>query len=304
MFDMQRGAGPTRRTINTRHILFIVSGAFSGLEKVVRDRLRSGTIGFGAPSGSRSAVMDSELFRHVRTEDFINFGFEAEFIGRLPVRVVCEPLGEGDLFEIMKRSEGSLIRQYEREFEAFGIGASFDDDALRAIARMAAGEKTGARGLMTVCERLLRDFKFDLPGTSVRELVVDGALVADPAAAADRYRELARQVDPVQAAGEADQFAREFLDGTGIAIAFAPEAVAVLGERAAAAGTTVLKLCREQFKDYGFGLKLIIKNSGLGPDARFALSAEAVADPDRYLSDLVVRSYRPSDPAPPEGGQG
>ena len=175
--DMQRGGSADSATINTRHILFIVSGAFSGLEKIVssgcgrgRDRVRR---------RAQDLPMDEELFRQVKTQDFIDYGFEAEFIGRLPVRVVCEHLTADDLFEIMKHSEGSLIRQYEREFEAFGIRVQFEDGALREIAR--GGGETRERGLMTVCERLLRDFKFELPGTSVRELKIDGALVRDPA---------------------------------------------------------------------------------------------------------------------------
>ncbi|MEO1842771.1 MAG: AAA family ATPase, partial [Akkermansiaceae bacterium] len=162
MMSMQRGGGTKEKdTINTRHILFIVSGAFSGLEKVVRKRMSEGQIGFGADPVERP--MDGELFSKVETQDFINFGFEAEFIGRLPVRVVCEKLSALDLENIMKFSEGSLLRQYEREFEAYGIQARFEDGAIKRIAEMAETEGTGARALMTVCERLLRDFKFELP---------------------------------------------------------------------------------------------------------------------------------------------
>src|SRR5437762_708036 len=95
-------------------------------------------------------VMDNELFQFVGTQDFIEFGFEPEFIGRLPVRVVCEELSAEDLFSIMKYSEGSLLRQYERAFRAYGIAISFEDEALRLMAQAGAREKTGARGLLTV----------------------------------------------------------------------------------------------------------------------------------------------------------
>jgi ATP-dependent protease Clp ATPase subunit len=95
-------------------------------------------------------------------------------------RVVCEELTVDDLFQIMKRSEGSIVRQYERAFRAYGIAVSFDDDALREIARQAAEENTGARGLLTVCERILRNFKYELPSSGVTELVVNGQLVASP----------------------------------------------------------------------------------------------------------------------------
>ncbi len=100
--------------------------------------------------------------RRANTQDFIDCGFEAEFIGRLPVRVVCDSLDADDLFDIMKRSAGSIIRQFEREFIAYGINARFEDGALRVMSERAATEKTGARGLMTVWENKLRDFKFEL----------------------------------------------------------------------------------------------------------------------------------------------
>ena len=140
MMSMQRGDGAAKDTVNTRHILFIVSGAFSGLEKVVRKRLSEGQIGFGADPVERP--MDGELFNQVETQDFIDFGFEAEFIGRLPVRVVCEKLAAADLENIMKYSEGSLLRQYEREFEAYGIRARFEDSAIGRIAALAEKENT------------------------------------------------------------------------------------------------------------------------------------------------------------------
>jgi ATP-dependent Clp protease ATP-binding subunit ClpX len=164
---------PQEHTINTRHILFIVSGAFAGLETVVRRR-----------RGPEVASLPAEqLVASASTQDFIEFGFEPEFIGRLPVRVACRGLTADDLFHVMRDSESSLLRQYERAFRAYGIEIRFKSDGLREIARRAAAENTGARGLMTVCERVLRDFKFELPSTRIRELVVDATLVEDPAAA-------------------------------------------------------------------------------------------------------------------------
>jgi endopeptidase Clp ATP-binding regulatory subunit ClpX len=155
MMDMQNGGDGGKDTINTRHILFIVSGAFSGLEKVVKKRLRSGQIGFGADVAK--PLHEGELFSEVNTQDFIDYGFEAEFIGRLPVRVVCEKLEAKDFVNIMQNSEGSLLRQYEREFAAYGIQAKFEDSAIERIAERAETENTGARALMTVCESLLRE---------------------------------------------------------------------------------------------------------------------------------------------------
>jgi ATP-dependent protease Clp ATPase subunit len=123
------------------------------------------------------------LLKAATTKDFITFGFEPEFIGRLPVRVVCESLNSSDLFEILKYSEGSIVRQYQRAFAAYDIQITFTDDALEEIARQSAEEQTGARGLSTVCERVLRDFKYELPGRGISQLKVDGALVKSPDAA-------------------------------------------------------------------------------------------------------------------------
>jgi endopeptidase Clp ATP-binding regulatory subunit ClpX len=160
-------------TVNTRNILFIVSGAFEKLPELIAHRLEA-----PPPGGDGRAA--AELIRQATTRDFIAYGFEPEFIGRLPVRVVCEQLRVDDFYEIMERSEGSILRQYERAFRAYGIEVTFVESALREIARQAAEEKTGARGLLTVCERILRNFKYELPGTSVKRFTVDALLIAEP----------------------------------------------------------------------------------------------------------------------------
>ncbi len=291
MFDMQRGRAPAKTSINTRHILFIVSGAFSGLDKLISSRLRSGSIGFASTAPDLPS-MDEELFGHVETQDYLEFGFEAEFIGRLPVRVVCEHLTADDLLAIMKSSEGSVIRQYEREFEAFGIRVTFEDEALRKIAERAAKEKTGARGLMTVCERMLRDFKFELPGTAVSELVIDGPTVDDPLPALEKYRQQAAQITDSRTVSELASFRRRFAEHHEVKISFDSAAVARLEEKSREQNMSVMQICEQTFSDYQFGLKLIEKNSG---QDSFVLPVEAVENPDRYLSGLVVQSYRDGD---------
>ncbi|MEZ5301375.1 MAG: AAA family ATPase [Verrucomicrobiales bacterium] len=288
MLNMSRGGrAPEREVINTRHILFIVSGAFAGLEKIASKRLRSGHIGFSAEA--QEMPMDEELFRRVETKDFIDFGFEAEFIGRLPVRVVCERLGADDLFQIMTTSEGSLIRQYEREFEAYGIRARFRDDALRAIAERGAKEDTGARSLLTVCESILRDFKFELPGSGVAEIIIDQALVENPRAALEKYLADAGESGFEQIAAEAHAFARDFERRHGVAIAFERDAIRALGAAAAARDQSAAQTARDLFRDYQFGLKLVQNNTG---QAKFTITEAAIASPEKFLSDLVVRSYR------------
>src|ERR1051326_2272118 len=132
MMEMTQGRAKKKpATINTRHILFVVSGAFGGLEKIIQKRLREATIGFAAPT-TKSVVEEDLVFAEAQTRDFIEFGFEPEFIGRLPVRVVCQQLNVDDLFLILKTSEGSIIRQYEQSFAAYGIEVLFRDEIGRA----------------------------------------------------------------------------------------------------------------------------------------------------------------------------
>ena len=287
MFDRGgEGSGTSKSTISTRHILFIVSGAFSGLEKIMQERLREGTIGFGAGSGDLQ--MDVESFGEVETQDFIEFGFEAEFIGRLPVRVVCEHLEKDDLLEIMKNSEGSLIRQYEREFEAFGINANFRDDALEVIAERAAKEKTGARGLMTVCERILRDFKFELPGTSLTELTIDRDLMENSHEALLKFKDMDEGFSGSKIVSELNSFRRQFRDQHGLDLVFDQDAMKAVEDLSQERNMSVMKLCSDLFRDFQFGMKLIQKNTG---EKTFKLSRDAVEDPDAFLSSLVVTSY-------------
>src|SRR5438132_2686965 len=177
MLDFTHRSRKSPSTINTKHILFIVSGAFGGLEKIIRQRLRESTIGFAAKE--RPLDTAEEVLAKGQTKDVIEFGFEREFIGRLPVRVVCHSLKVDDLFLILKNSEGSIIRQYEQDFSAYGIEVLFSDEGLRRIAERASDEQTGARGLMTVCERVFREIKFELPTTHVKRFIVTAELVDD-----------------------------------------------------------------------------------------------------------------------------
>lgn len=162
--------------ISTRNILFIASGAFSGLENIVKHRLEE-------ISEPVSHLNTEKLLARANTSDLVRFGLEPEFVGRLPVRVVCHRLTASDLFSVLKKSESSLLHQYERAFAAYGIRLVFCDDALRLLASLACNEGTGARGLMTVLEKTFRDFKFQLPSSRVRRLDVTADVVRDPSAA-------------------------------------------------------------------------------------------------------------------------
>ncbi len=275
-FEFQRRGKAKRETINTRHILFVVSGAFEKLKEQVARRVRQGQIGFSAEP---IQVMDNQLFRHVTTQDFIEYGFEPEFIGRLPVRVVCEELDADDLFNIMKYSEGSLLRQY------------FEDEALRLLSEAAAKEKTGARGLLTVFEKLFRDYKYYLAGSGLSQLRVTATLVLDPKHVLDRLMVEGHKLEAQMLEAGARQFAEKFSSQHGLEIVLDESAVRRLVERAQTERMTMSDLCAHLFKDYQFGLNLIKKNTG---QARFAINADAVDAPDKFLSELVVQSYYPA----------
>jgi endopeptidase Clp ATP-binding regulatory subunit ClpX len=287
MMDFSQRGKKQPATINTKHILFIVSGAFEGLEKIVKKRLREASIGFATPAAKNAegpSVLDE-----AQTRDFIEFGFEPEFIGRLPVRVVCQPLSVEDLFSILKSSEGSIIRQYEQTFAAYGVEVLFHDDGLRRLAELAGEEATGARGLMTVCERTFRDFKFELPSTPVRRFVVTRELVDSPAAnlatlLAEHLKEeqgVARQL--------VHDFARRFQDEYKLNVRFTAPAADRLVALALEQSTPVREFCAARFKDFQFGLKLIAQNTGR---QEFIIDIDAVEAPEKTLSEWVVKSYR------------
>ncbi len=166
------------KTINTKNILFIFSGAFWGLEDIVKKRLNVSRIGLG--TSEKAIKADRNLFAEVTTKDLMDFGLEAELIGRLPVRVHLNDLSEEHLYHILKDSKESIIHQYHDAFDSYGIKIKFTDEALKEIAKKAYLEKTGARSLMTIIEKFIREFKFELPSMELAYLVIDKELVQNP----------------------------------------------------------------------------------------------------------------------------
>lgn len=299
MMDLTQRGRKAPSTINTKHILFIVSGAFGGLEKIIRQRLREAAIGFAAKE--RPAETPEEVLGHAQTPDFIEFGFEPEFIGRLPVRVVCHSLNTEDLFLILKNSEASLIRQYEQDFAAYDIEVLFSDAGLRRIAERAAEERTGARGLMTVAERVFREIKFELPSSKVKRFVVTPELVEHPAVELEKILADPTREERLVARQLVEEFAQRFRETYGMVISFTPAAADKLVAEAIEKSLSVRELCATRFKDFHFGLKLIAQNSGR---REFVLDVDAVDAPDKILSQWVVASYRaeekPNPPPQPE----
>jgi ATP-dependent Clp protease ATP-binding subunit ClpX len=167
-----------KRTINTRDILFIVSGAFNGLDEIISRRLSRKGLGFGASLKEKDNRL--ELFNQVKSEDLIAFGFESEFIGRLPVIAVLEDLSEDDLYKILKNRYSSVVTAKKQDFKSYGIDIRFTDEALKVVAEEAHKEKTGARALISVMEKVLVGFERVLPSTDVSRFTVTEELVKDP----------------------------------------------------------------------------------------------------------------------------
>ncbi len=292
--EFQRKGKVTRESVNTRNILFIVSGAFQKIGEQVRRRVASGRIGFMTEPAQE--LSHDDWVAQAATRDFIDYGFEPEFVGRLPVRVFCHALSEEDLFSILKTSEGSILRQYEAAFRAYGIEAEIEEAAMRWIAAQAAGEETGARGLVTVCERLFREFKYALPGNGVDRIQVDAAFVEQPESVLARLLEEGRAKAAVLRHEDVAAFCTKFEEKHGLKIRFTPEAEARIVTLATETDRSVRGWCEVAFEDYQFGLNLLRTRSG---ETTFLLPVEAVEAPDQYLSQQVLRSYREQPETPP-----
>ena len=168
--------------VNTANILFIVGGAFSGLDKVIKDRTEKGGIGFSAEIKTKDEAKNvGELFSLIEAEDLIKYGLIPEFVGRLPVVATLEELDEDALVQILTEPKNALIKQYQHLFEMEGAELEFREDSLSAIARKSMERKTGARGLRTIVENVLLDTMYEIPSAeNITKVVVDeGVILGD-----------------------------------------------------------------------------------------------------------------------------
>ncbi|MBL0164082.1 MAG: ATP-dependent Clp protease ATP-binding subunit ClpX [Xanthomonadales bacterium] len=165
--------------VDTKNVLFIVGGAFSGLEKIIQQRSETTGIGFSAEIRSAANKADTgKLLGQVQPGDLIKFGLIPEFVGRLPVVATLEELDEAALVKILSEPKNAIIKQFKRLFDMEGVELEFRPDALVAVARKALERKTGARGLRTILEQILLDTMFDLPSLEhVSKVVVDEAVI-------------------------------------------------------------------------------------------------------------------------------
>jgi len=177
--------------INTENILFVCSGAFSGLEKIINQRMKSSSIGFEAVVKEKSKDIElSKMINKVEPEDLVKYGLIPEFIGRLPQVVTIDDLDEAMLIRILKEPKNSLIQQYQKLFGLNDIKLSFDDDSLKEIAKVAYKRKTGARGLRSIIDKVLLDLMFEFPNEgNIKEIIIDSNVVKQDSKPKIKYHE-------------------------------------------------------------------------------------------------------------------
>jgi ATP-dependent Clp protease ATP-binding subunit ClpX len=165
--------------VDTKNILFIVGGAFAGMEKVIQDRTEKSGIGFSAEVKAKDDSKNfSDVVKKIEAEDLVKYGLIPEFVGRLPVVATLQELDEEALVRILTEPKNALTKQYAKLFEMEGVEVDFRDDALKAIALKAKERKTGARGLRSIMEGILLDTMYDLPSEEgVTKVVIDDAVI-------------------------------------------------------------------------------------------------------------------------------
>ena len=163
--------------VDTTNILFICGGAFSGVENIIRDRIQKGSIGFSAQIHKKDQLCISELLTKLETNDLVRYGLIPEFVGRLPVIATLEELTEESLIDILTQPKNALVKQYETLFKLDGMELKIDEDAIHQIAKKALKQKTGARGLRSIMEKLLLDSMFEGPSQGKKSVKVTKDMV-------------------------------------------------------------------------------------------------------------------------------
>ena len=158
--------------VNTANVLFIVGGAFVGVEDIINERIGKKVMGFGAKLNAEKEKNIGATLKHVENEDLLKYGLIPEFVGRLPVISTLDDLTEDDLIRILKEPKNAIIRQYKRLVEMDGVNIVFNDDAIRAVARKAVQRKTGARGLRAILEDCMLNIMYEIPSSDDIEEII------------------------------------------------------------------------------------------------------------------------------------
>ena len=271
--QFQKTGKVERKRINTRNILFIVSGAFANLDEIIKKRMTRHGMGF-IQEKREERPQNEEWLPHVTPEDLVEYGFESEFIGRLPVTAVLHSLSVDDLFQILNNRNSPVVIAKKLDFKAYGINVDFDVEALKLIAERAHKAKTGARGLVGVMENILIKFEKKLPSSTVRAFTVTHAVVEQP------IEELALLL----AEAPVHSFEQRFQEEHGITLTLDEDARVALANLSEEQGKTPEDIGMELFKDYIHGLKLI-------QTRELKVTAEAIRNPGEYLDNLIKVFY-------------
>ncbi|NKB65538.1 MAG: AAA domain-containing protein [Candidatus Latescibacteria bacterium] len=272
--QIQRTGKVEREKVNTRNILFIVSGAFNGLEDIIGRRLNRGSMGFQIDPRSETDQDQEELLNRVRPDDLVEYGFESEFIGRLPVLAVLTNLHCEDLLSILRSPKSSVILSKKRDFRAYGIDLEFTDEALTLLAQRAFEQHTGARGLVGVFEQALIPFEKKLPSYEIDQFTLTKEIVEAPEAGLEKIlfdHSLGLFIDRLH-------------NAHGIDLDFTPEARQYLEAMARQRDQTPEELCDELLADYSHGLKLVEK-------LKFTVTRDILDTPQDTLNALIKEYY-------------
>lgn len=267
-----------KEKINTKDILFIVSGAFSGIEEIIKKRLNESKIGFNVPSLKKKA----EYLKRIRCEDLIEYGFESEFIARLPVVATFKELEVEDLYAILKNPNSPIILGKKRDFSAYGIEIEFEDKALHKLAELSYQERTGARGLVSAIEKVLLIYEKKLPSTEIKKVKITEATIENPG---EELKKILSSEPRRIAAETIKRYQKDFYNQYGIRIGFTDEALKLLLTNASKVKDSGYSLCKSLLGDYGLGLKLINRKT-------FRVTKEILSNPREYLDKLIKKSYR------------
>jgi len=288
VMDVMHGKSKKKKsTISTKNMLFIVSGAFESMTELIKKRTDGTQIGFS--KDTKVSKTKSFYLKNASTSDFIKFGFEPEFIGRLPIRVACEELLPEDLERILKESEGSLLKQYRHDFDGYNIDFKITDEAISAISLKAHEQQTGARGLMTVMEGLFRNFKFELPSTQIKNFIVTDITVRNPADSLVEILSGKETVNVETFKNEFEEYINDFEKQTGVTLKFTKTVERAIVEDAISTGGKIYDICNNKFKDFPLGLKLIFENMA---EKVLSVTTKMYKDPEGELSKKISTMYK------------
>jgi endopeptidase Clp ATP-binding regulatory subunit ClpX len=283
---MMQGKKQQKETINTKHILFIVSGAFVGLDDIVKNRTQGTKFGF---ENGKNQIMNNEenILNHMQTKDFIKYGLEPEFIGRLPVRVFCEELLAKDLLNILKYSEDSLIFQLKESFRNYGIEIEFSEEALINISKLAYEEGTGARGLSTVLEKVLREYKFELPSHKIKHLLITSKIILEPVKYLNKIIEKPDQFEKEYTHYKIDQFEKKYALKHGLKIIFNKEIRNQIYKMNKNSTKNIEGTLNDMLQPLQNGFRLLKNKS----KEALIISKNVMAHPETHLENWIKESF-------------